>query len=389
MNCLKWSLCVGLLFCAGLLQAQSGTQLLRRAKAETDPAQQVRLLTQAVKKAPNLAAAWHSRADAYLALGKHKQAVADYTRALALTPKDPFRYYARALAYMQEHKYSLALPDLSKAISFKKDYPDFYLNRARCAKALGQYTLAVADYKKYLSRRKQTPAVAQELAESYIYAYKYEQAEKPLQWLIRQEPSAPQSYYLLGRIRHNQGRLDEAVSYYSKAINRAEDFAPAYRYRAAAFKDMGESEAAAEDYSKLVELTPEPIFYNRRGLVYEEMHQWDKALADYTKTIELSPKWPIAYNNRGYVYLKQKKYAAARADFETAIKLDDTLPTPYINLAGLYWLQKKDRRNVYRHLEKALKRNFKDFDSLYDEDRKGWMFQGINKTAEFRAVMYQ
>ena len=89
------------------------------------------------------------------------------------------------------------------------------------------------------------------------------------------------------------------------------------------------------------------------------------------------------------MYLKQKKYAAARADFETAIKLDDTLPTPYINLAGLYWLQKKDRRNVYRHLEKALKRNFKDFDSLYDEDRKGWMFQGINKTAEFRAVMYQ
>ena len=123
--------------------------------------------------------------------------------------------------------------------------------------------------------------------------------------------------------------------------------------------------------------------------MYEEMGELDKALADYSKTIEISPKWPIAYNNRGYVYLKQKNYNLAKKDFEKAIELDDTLPTPYINLAGTYWLQKKDRRNVYRYLDQALKRGFRDFDALYDQDRKGWMFNNINRTSEFRAVMYK
>lgn len=377
------------LLCSQIALAQSVTALIAQAKQEEDPTQRVRILTQAVQKAPRSAAAWHHRADAYRLLGKFSNAVQDYTQALALTPHDPFRYYARALAYLDLQKYTLAAADLTKAISLKNDYPNFYLYRAKAQMALEKYAAAIADYQKYLTKNKKKPDVALALTEAYIKTYKYPQAEKELVFAQREMPQEPEPYFWWGRLYYAQGNLDQAVSYYSKAINRDIDFAPAYRYRAAAFKDMGELEASAEDYTQLLDLTPEPIFYNRRGLVYEELEQWDKAIEDYTKTIELSPKWPIAYNNRGYVYLKQKKYNLAREDFETALRLDDTLPTPYINLAGLYWLQKKDRRNVYRNLDKALKRNFRDFDSLYDEDKKGWMFKGINNSAEFRAVMYK
>ena len=291
-------------------------------------------------------------------------------KAISLTPKDPFRYYARALAYMDQQKYTLAVADLTKAISYKKDYPDFFLYRAHANRFLEKNSAALADYQKYLSRRKKTPEIALFMAQCYIQNYQYEQARNELDAILADNQSAPDPYFWYGRIYHNQGLLDEAVSYYSKAINRASDFASAYRYRASAFKDMGELEAAAEDYSVLVSLTPEPIFYNRRGLVYEEMNLWEPALADYNKTIELSPKWPIAYTNRGYIYLKQKKYDLARKDFEKAISLDNSLPTPHVNMAGAYWLDKKDRKQVYRYLEQALKRGFRDIDSLYDEQKK-------------------
>ena len=240
-----------------------------------------------------------------------------------------------------------------------------------------------------MERQEKTPDVAIGLAEAYFGAYQYPEAEAELAQLMARYSDRAEAYFWMGRIYQNTGRPDEAVSFFSKAVNRNADYAPAYRYRASVFKEMGELEASAEDYGRLIELDPQDIFYNRRGLVYEEMGELEQALADYNKTIELSPKWPIGYTNRGYVYLKQKKYAAARKDFETAVKLDDSLPTPYINLAGAYWLQYKDRRNVYRNLEKALQRGFRDFDALYDMDRKGWMFQDINKTAEFRAVMYR
>lgn len=373
------------------LQAQTTAEYIKQSRLEGDPAVRVTLLTQALTKNPNSALALHHRADAYREMGKMSAAIKDYSRAIELTPKDPFRYYARALAYMDQYKYTQALEDLNKAISLKKNYPGFYLERAKTNMALEKYAPAISDYEKYLKQnpKGKTPQISLHLAQAYIKTYKYPQAEKELLALEKQLPEQPDAYFWHGRMKQNQGLPDEAISFYSKTLNRDESFAPAYRYRAAVFKDIGELEASAQDYTQLVSLTPDPLFYNRRGLVYEEMEAWDKALADYNKAIELSPKWPIAYNNRGYIYLKQKKYNQARADFEQALRLDNTLPTPYINLAGTYWLQKKDKRNVYRNLEQALKRNFHDFESLYDHKRKGWMFEGINNTSEFRTVMYK
>ena len=74
---------------------------------------------------------------------------------------------------------------------------------------------------------------------------------------------------------------------------------------------------------------------------------------------------------------------------ETAIKLDSAAPTPYINLAGVYWLSKKDRKNAYQNVDKALRLNFRNIESMFDEDQKGWMFKGLNQTAEFRALLYK
>ena len=373
----------------GNIYAQSVPALMLRARRATDSSYKIRLLTQVLQQEPDNATALHYRADAYRDMEKTELALQDYTRAIQLTPKDPFRYYARALMYMDMEKYTLAAADLTKAIALKKNYADFYFYRAQAQMALEKYTSAISDYQKYVAKKPKTIQIALALADGYIKTYKYAQAEEELDFLEQENPDMPEIYFYRGRILQNQGNLDEAVSFYSKAINRNPDFAEAYRYRANAFKDMGELAASAEDYSSLIALEPEPIFYNRRGLVYEELEKWDDALADYTKTIELSPKWPIAYNNRGYVYLKQKKYVQAKADFETALKLDNSLPTPYINLAGLAWLQKKDRKQVFQYLDKALKRNFRDFESLYDDNRKGWMFDGINNTSEFRAVMYK
>ena len=369
--------------------AETGLQLLNRAKQQTDPAAQIKLLNKAISKAPKLADAYHYRADAYLASGKINQALADYSKTVSLRPKDPFRYYARGLAYMQAGRASLAQTDLTKAISLKPAHRDFYLARARANTALNKYELALADYKKYLGKRTPSVTLGRELIPVYLGAYRYPAAEKLISAQQAAGNDSPDLHYWQGRIFSGQGRLDEAVSAYSKAINRDETYASAYRYRAGAFKDMGDFEASLADYTTLLKLQPEAIFFNRRGLVYEEMKDFKHAAEDYSRAIELSPKWAIPYNNRGFVKMQLKDWNGAKADLETAIRLDGTSPTPYVNLAGVYWIAKKDRKNMFDNLDKAVRRNFKNFDSLYDEDQKGWMFKNINKTAEFRAVLYK
>ncbi len=369
--------------------ALTGQQLLTQAKTEPDPQAQIKLLTRAIAVSPKLADAYHYRADAYLALGRQKLALDDYSQTIKLRPNDPFRYYARGLAYMDMERYSLAVADLSKAISLKSTYRPFYLARARAYKQAEKYDLAIADYRQYLRGKTPQPDLVWEMMPVYLAAYRYDDGDRMLDLLEETGNNTADLFYWRGRILLGQSRLDEAVAAFSKAIHRDNTYAAAYRYRANAFKEIGDLEATLEDYDVLISLQPDALFFNRRGLVHEELQQFQEAEADYTRAVELNPKWAIPFNNRGFARMHLKNWEGAKQDLETAIKLDGATPTPYINLAGVYWLSKKDRKHAYQNLDKAVQRNFKDFKSLFDEDQKGWMFKGLNQTSEFRALLYK
>ncbi|MGB2579008.1 tetratricopeptide (TPR) repeat protein [Elusimicrobium simillimum] len=367
-------------------QAQSA---FTQARKETDLNKAVKLYNKAIELNPKYAAAYHYRGDANKDLGRLQSAVKDYSSAIKYDDKDAFKYYSRAIAYTEQKKYSSAIEDLTKAISLKSNFLDFYLKRADLYYKQDKFDLAVKDYEKFGVRKKKDNDYYLKLGVSYIGIYKYDKANAQLDKFLELEPNRPEGYFYKGRILFNQGNHDVAISYFSKAVNRDVSYQPAYRLRASAFKEINDYEYAIKDYTKLIELNPDPLYYNRRGLVYEEMGNLKAAEEDYSKTIELNPKWAIGYNNRGYVNLKLKKWTQAKEDFETAIKLDPTQQFPYVNLAGYYWLHKKDKKNTLNNLDQALRRNFKDTEALYDDSKKGWMFKNINTTAEFRALIYR
>ena len=370
--------------------AQSATELFERAKKEGDLHTQIELLTKVISKSPKHVGAYHYRADAYRALGDSRRAMLDYNRVISLRPKDPFRYYARGLAYETMNEHNLALTDFSKAISLKSSYKPFYLARARAYRALGKYSLALSDYKQYVGEWKHAPAdVLHEVIPVSLDAYRYDSAKEQLQVLKKMGDDSAQYYAWQGRILQNENKLDEAISSFSKAVNRNFEFAQAYQLRANAFKELKDYPAAVEDYTCALALAPDAYWFNRRGLTYEEMNDFKKAATDYTRALELNPKWAVAYNNRGFARFHLKDYSAAKADFDTAIKLDPSAPTPYVNLAGLYWTWKKDRKAMYKNLEEAVRHHFKNYESLFEEDQKGWMFKGVNHTAEFRSILYK
>lgn len=387
---MRFLLCALCLWTAVVANAQTTAALFERAKQESDPAQKVKLLSRVIDKSPKHVGAYHNRADAYMAQRRYPQAIKDYNRVVALRPTDPFRYYARALAYTKMRQYPLAVADFSKAISLKPDYKNFYLERARAYGVLGKYGPSLEDYKIYAASLPNSPApLLREMIPSALGAYRFDEAEKLLAVLQAQGEDSAQFYIWQGRVLQNAGQLDEAVSAYSKAVNRQPEDPQAYRMRGNVFKDMEDYEAALEDYTSSLELEPEAYWFNRRGLVYEETKQYDKALQDYTKALELDPRWAVAYNNRGYAKMYLKDFAGAKTDFETSIKLDPKASTAYVNLAGWYWTSKRDRKKMYEYLQKAVEHNFKNTESLYEENQKGWLFKNINKTAEFRSLFYK
>ena len=85
--------------------------------------------------------------------------------------------------------------------------------------------------------------------------------------------------------------------------------------------------------------------------------------------------------------MKMGKYEDAKKDFESALKYSPVMASAAINYAGYFWTAKRDKKNMYKYLDKALKANFKDTASLYDDTKKGWLFKKINNTLDFRTFI--
>ena len=364
----------------------SAKQYYQNALDEKDPKKQVELYTKVINKEPKNVSAYHRRGDAYRMQGKIKKALADYSKIIELSPKDPFKYYARGLAYLDIKDYAAAKNDFTSAIKLKKDYDGFYYKRALCLIELGHLKSALSDLEKVKDKSLQN-GVAFLKGRANYRLYNYDKAEDIFNLLLKQNPDDEEVILYLARIYTNKEMYDEAISLLSKVINKNPNNETALMLRAAALKEISLYPQALEDYTALIALNPKAIYYNRRGLIYEEFEDWANAKKDYTSSISLNPTWAISYNNRGYVNMKIGKYEEAKKDFELALKYSPFLATAAINYAGYFWTVKHDKKNMYKYLDKALKSDFKDFASLYDDTKKGWLFKKINNTLDFRTFI--
>lgn len=87
-------------------------------------------------------------------------------------------------------------------------------------------------------------------------------------------------------------------------------------------QNRNDFDSAVLYYTKAIELAPKyaPAYYNR-GIVFNSQKKYAEAIGDYTKAIELDPKYAKAYNNRGNAFQAIGKKKEAAADFAKAKSL--------------------------------------------------------------------
>ena len=90
----------------------------------------------------------------------------------------------------------------------------------------------------------------------------------------------------------------------------------------AELSEQGRWEEAIAEYNKAIDLDPNlAIVYNNRGAAYFETEQYDLAIADFNKAIELDPNLDLAYANRALAYTILGMDTEAEQDIETAVQL--------------------------------------------------------------------
>jgi tetratricopeptide (TPR) repeat protein len=139
-------------------------------------------------------------------------------------------------------------------------------------------------------------------------------------------PKSAMTYCNRANAYSRSGKLTEAISDLSKAIELDPKFAMAYFGRGTNYRRAGKLTEAISDLSRAIELNPKFLMaYINRSAAYIRAGQLDNALSDCNKAIELNPNLAEAYGNRGAINAMLGKKEEAKNDLQKATQLNPRL----------------------------------------------------------------
>lgn len=126
-----------------------------------------------------------------------------------------------------------------------------------------------------------------------------------------------------GVILQFNGRDDEALADFEKAIAINPNYSPPHNGRGVILQKKGKQNEALSEFNKAIELDPRgAAAYIGRGDIRFQRSELDAALADFNKTLELYPDDPATYIRRGYVYGLKGRWELAVADLRKGFSIE-------------------------------------------------------------------
>jgi tetratricopeptide (TPR) repeat protein len=208
--------------------------------------------------------AWRGKAHEFL--GKHAEAVSDYTAALGNQNDDPEIRIARARLWSRMGDHDKALADLTRVIrSDQSNHPAYY---ARAAVHLERNDLAPAN--------------------------------RDIDRAIELVPTNPRYHVLKGDIHLIAGDTASAINDYSHAVVLDPTDHLAFRKRGSCHQRNGNCLLAIADLTRSLELFPALAeTHILRGQVRLKNEQFDLAIADFESALRIDPDQVRAFTGKG------------------------------------------------------------------------------------------
>jgi len=150
---------------------------------------------------------------------------------------------------------------------------------------------------------------------------------------IKKKPDNAFAYCNMGMIMRSQGKIEEAISSYKKAIFSYPNYVEAHYNLGNALKEQGKLNEAVASYQKAIYVKPEyALAHYNLGLVLEEQDELNKAFASYQKAISIKPDYAEAHNNLGNVLKAQGKIDEALVSYQKALSIDSNYAKALSNI---------------------------------------------------------
>jgi tetratricopeptide (TPR) repeat protein len=159
---------------------------------------------------------------------------------------------------------------------------------------------------------------------------------------LKVDPGSAEAHDNLANGLKFQGKVDDAIASWRKAIEFDPKYAPAHTNLGIALLGKGQVEEAIQCFHKAIDLDPklaEP--HNRLGDALKDQGKVDEAIACWRKAGALDPKLAWAQNMLGNALAMQNRLAEAEEAYRKAIALRPKDPDLHFNLGTVLHAQRK------------------------------------------------
>jgi predicted O-linked N-acetylglucosamine transferase (SPINDLY family) len=154
-------------------------------------------------------------------------------------------------------------------------------------------------------------------------AGRLDQAEKLYRQVLRADGASFPALHMLGFLKAQQGRYEDAIPLLSKAVRKnPADPAALAHYARALMAGQRPIEALAA-YDRLIELQPANFeaHYNR-GVILSQQRKNEEALASLDQALKLQPNAAAVHFNRGVVLADLERHREALESYDRALALE-------------------------------------------------------------------
>jgi tetratricopeptide (TPR) repeat protein len=281
----------------------------------------------------------------YERLHRVEQAEADFASALRLPASDDARYIlllTRGVHRFQQQELEQAEADCRAAIRLKPNQYNAYLNLAHVHTVQNQFERASEQFAEALRRQPPVEVLVAfhvERARQLSRAGRDVEAIQAAQEALAIAPVHPQPHLVRGHALLRQGRFAEAEEAFSQYLrNGGDPVLDVFRARGLARMKLHRFPEAADDYTRVLERSPDAEILRHCGWAHFFADAWKLALRDFARAIELAPENSDAYIGRGLAYAMLGQYREAVADAESALRRRPDEPAMMINIACIFSL---------------------------------------------------
>lgn len=175
------------------------------------------------------------------------------------------------------------------------------------------------------------------------------------QHVITVAPRSSIAHYNLGKLSENDGRLEEGLESYRRAVNINPANAEAHYNLARLLAKQGMQAEAIAHYRQAAMIRPgDADTHNNLGLLLALQGEVEASLEEFQRAVQIDPNHVRAFYNMGRVFSRQGELEKGVQNFRQALKLNPDEVEILFGLGDALARQKRWEEAVV-HLEKAVK----------------------------------